>query len=554
MTDLSLTGKRWVIGEDYRGREQTLPASLALLRGMPDGCAPLPCTHPDEVSPHLPQAVERIRRAVEKRETVGIFGDYDCDGITAAVQLFRAFRRRDVTPHVYLPHREREGYGLKEESIRFFAGHGVTLLLTVDTGISSVHELALARELSIDVIVVDHHHLPPELPPAFALIHPGLAPLPGVMPAAAGVALSVVAALEKDGGKDEWEGKDEDMALAAIGTVADLVELRGGNRTLVTQGIAALGRMETGPLRDLLTQAGIAGAPTSRDIAYRIAPRLNAAGRMADPRIALRALLGDRESLALLESLNRDRQMQTQEILRELQRTSPAESAFLIAASPDYPAGILGLIAGKLTETHGRPSMVAQIREDMCVASLRSIPGFHVTEALQSVSDLLTSFGGHAQAAGCTFPLAALPELTARLQERASSALTPAQLLPQLRIDGIVDARNVSLELCHALGSLEPFGQGNPEPRFLLPAVGFSTLKRVGKDFMHLQGTLGLPQGGNLKAVGFGLSPLFEKIPATCDVACRIGVDSWNGSRRPQIFIEDVREAVLAAQLVFRSG
>ena len=514
---------------------------------------PFPAPTGTTSPPRLPQAVERIRRAVEKGETIGIFGDYDCDGITATVQVFRSFRRRNVTPLVYLPHREREGYGLKEESVRYFTDRRATLLITVDTGISSARELAMAREAGIDAIVVDHHHIPPEPPPAFALLHPGLAPVPGVMPAAAGVAFGVVTALEAAEGKEAWEGREEDLALAAIGTVADLVELRGGNRTLVAEGIAALEGMEGGPLRDLLSQAGIAGAPTSRDIAYRIAPRLNAAGRMADPRIAMRALLGDRESLALLERLNQDRQSQTQEILRELDRTFPAGGvsgvqAFLVAASPDYPAGILGLIAGRLAEAHGRPSMVAQVRGDMCVASLRSIPGYHVTEALRSVSDLLATFGGHAQAAGCTFPFASLPELTGRLQEHAASALSPADLLPQMRIDGILDAGGITLPLCQALGGLEPFGQGNPEPRFLLPAVGFSTLKRVGRNFTHLQGTV-----GTLKAVGFGLSPLFEKIPSTCDVACRIGVDSWNGNRRPQIFIEDVREAMPVAAVTLAS-
>jgi len=544
---LSLTGKRWTPGRDFRSVHDASPQNfpsvflqhLRDMRGSGLEDAPLPFAHPDQMPPDLPRAVERIRRAVRDGETVGI-----ADGITAVTQLIRAFHRRGLKPIVYLPHRQNDGYGLKEASLRFFLERNVTLLLTVDTGISSYHELVMAAQAGVDVIIVDHHYIPPELPPAFARIHPGLAPVPGTQPSAAGAAFGLVAALEREEGMvDAWSGRDEDLALAAIGTVADLVELSGTNRTLVRAGLAAIAAIPGGPLRDLLTQSGIVGAPSSRDLAFRIAPRLNAAGRMADPRTALQALLGDRNALAELEVLNRERQAQTREILRGLEHTmAQSTSAFLTVAGSHYPAGILGLIAGRLTETLGCPSMVVQVQGDACVASLRSIPGFHVTEALQGAADLLTSFGGHAMAAGCTFLSSSLPELRERLNTRASSLLTPEELVPQLPIDAVLDPAAVTLLLCESLTELEPFGQGNPEPRFLLPGVCFATLKRIGKDFAHLQGSI-----GPLKAVGFRLSPIFERIPQTCDVACRIGIDTWNGNRRPQIFLEDIRPAVPVA-------
>ncbi len=560
---LSLTGKRWALGHDFRSVHDASPQNfpsvflqhLRDMRGSGLEDAPLPFTHPDQMPPDLPRAVERIRRAVRDGETVGIFGDYDADGITAVTQIIRAFHRRGLKPIVYLPHRQNDGYGLKEASLRFFLERNVTLLLTVDTGISSYHELEMAAQAGVDVIIVDHHYIPPELPPAFARIHPGLASVPGTQPSAAGAAFGLVAALErKEGMVDAWSGRDEDLALAAIGTVADLVELGGTNRALVRAGLAAIAALPSGPLRDLLTQSGIVGMPSSRDLAFRIAPRLNAAGRMADPRTALQALLGDRNALAELEVLNRDRQAQTREILRGLEHTmAQSTAAFLTVASPHYPAGILGLIAGRLTETRGCPSMVVQVQGDACVASLRSIPGFHVTEALQDAAGLLTSFGGHAMAAGCTFLSSSLPELRERLNTRASSILTPEELVPQLPIDAVLDPAAITLLLCESLTDLEPFGQGNPEPRFLLPGVRFATLKRIGKDFAHLQGTLNLSKGGPLKAVGFRLSPIFERIPQTCDVACRIGIDTWNGNRRPQVFIEDVREAMQTSAPVVSS-
>ncbi len=540
MTGYSLTGKHWTITKDFRGQgSHALLHDLVKDRGLNSStCITLPMEVAEAQPPDLPKAMERMRSAVASGEKIGIFGDYDADGITAVVLILRYFHRRGMKPTVYLPHRQQEGYGLKESSLRTLLAQGITLLLTVDTGVSSAQELQMACDAGVDVIVVDHHHLPEMLPNAVAILHPELARGTVAPASAAGVAFGLVSALE-DG---TWKGRDEDLALAAIGTVADLVELKGENRNLVAAGLTSLTTLQGGPLPLLLRQSGITGAPTSRDIAFRIAPRLNAAGRMADPRVALEALLGDPEALVQLETFNRERQSLTQEILRELEKTAAATpSFFLTVSSPDYPAGILGLIAGKLTESLGRPSMAAQVQGDVCVASLRSIPGFHVTEALTSVADLLTSFGGHAQAAGCTFPHTALPELQERLNAHAESLLTPQDLVPRLSIDGILDPADVTLELCNALQTLEPFGQGNPEPRFLLPGVRFSTLKRIGREFAHLQGSI-----GHLKAVGFRLSSIFEKIPTHCDVACRIGIDTWNGNNRPQIFIEDVRPAVSA--------
>jgi single-stranded-DNA-specific exonuclease len=553
MATLSLTGKRWVLEEQPSAAAEGaagLLASLARKRAIDMGKpSSLPLEDASSVPPDLEKAIARIRTAVARKERVGIFGDYDCDGITGVAQLLRAFRRRQLPVYARLPHRQREGYGLKEEIIREFAGEKITLLITIDTGITALKELALARTLGMDIIVIDHHHLPEALPQASALIHPGLAMNPserqrasGSWPSAAGLAYGLIAAWERTEGSDVWDGRDTDLSLAAVGTVADLVELKGENRELVAAGVRALRTLpENEPLTLLARQAGLAGEITSRDIAFRIAPRLNAAGRMADPDVALQALLGDMQSILALERLNQERQRAVQEILTELERSTFAHSdaPFLSLLSPDYPAGVLGLIAGRLTEAHGKPSLVAQMQGTMGVASLRSIPGFHVTEALAACGDLLTSFGGHAMAAGCTFPVEAFDELASRLTERAAASLTPEQLRPTLSIDAMLDPSHVTLPLCETLSNLEPFGQGNPEPRFLLPHVRFTTLKRIGKEFAHVQGTI-----GDLKCVGFRLGSYYEKMPDTVDIACRIGIDTWNGNRRPQIIIEDVREAI----------
>lgn len=531
MTSLSLTGKQWRIGADFRTRGgRDIVSALAAERGIDMARAPLPPDSP-LTPPDLARACGRILRAVRTGECIGIFGDYDCDGITSVAQLVRFFRRRGIEPLARLPHRQQEGYGLKKEAVAFFAKAGVTLLLTVDTGVTALAEIEAARVLGMETVIVDHHHLPPTLPPAVAILHPALADPSSPQPSAAGMVFGLLSALE--GGA--WQERDTDLALATIGTVADLVELRGVNRTIVTEGLEALARLRSGSLHDLLVQAGITGRPTSRDVGYRVAPRLNAAGRMADPAIALAALLGDGEALARLERLNRERQEAVQEILRELD-VLDASAPFLSVASPDYPAGILGLLAGKLTERHSRPSMVVQIQGDVCVGSLRSIPGFHVAEALRACSDLLLTFGGHALAAGCTFSVAALRDLQARLSERVTATLPAAFLRPTLAVDGILPLSAVSLPLCRTLAALEPFGQGNPEPRFLLPEVRLGGVRPVGRDGAHLQAT-----AGSLKLVGFGLGRFASQIPFLCDIACRIGIDTWNGNERPQIYLEDIR-------------
>jgi len=542
MEPFSLTGKRWQVRQDFRPCTGTpvdisrrILGAIAAERDL-DGELTDDETFgtPDTAFPNLGKAVDRIRSAVTKGERIGVFGDYDCDGITAVAQLVRYFRRHGAHPWVRLPHRLTEGYGLRPEIIKECEAAGVTLLLTVDTGVAAAAEIALAQERGIDVIIVDHHHIPATLPPAYAVLHPGLGDSRPPHPAAAGVAFVLVRALEE---ATDWEDRETDIALAAMGTVADLVELRGDNRTLVRRGLLALQRTRDIGLVRLMAQAGVTETPTSRDIGYRLAPRINAAGRMDEPGIALRGLLGDETSLAMLETLNQQRQTETIRLTTEaMQIASRDPSPFLFILHPEYPAGLLGLIAGKLTEALGKPSLVAGVRGDTAVASLRSIPAFHVTQALETAKDSLLTFGGHAQAAGCTFRLDAADALRQTLIDHASERLSPDDLRPLLTVDGIVNADQVSRSLCDGMRALEPFGQGNAEPRFLIPGMTLSELRVVGRDATHLQA-----RAGHLKAVGFGLGAMKDRITGPMDVVCRLGVDTWQGVARPQLFLEDLR-------------
>ncbi|MBI3331503.1 DHH family phosphoesterase [Candidatus Peregrinibacteria bacterium] len=477
-------------------------------------------------------------KAVRAREKIAIFGDYDCDGICSAAQLTRFFRRRGMEPFVRLPHRIREGYGLSAKAIDECAAQGTTLLLTADTGVTAIAEIERARERGMDVIVLDHHHVKEELPPAYAILHPALAPAyPKPHPAAAGIVFQFIDLLE--GGS--WADRETDLVLAMIGTIADLVELRGLNRSIVKAGLLALQRLGSGPLATMRDDVRSTAEPlTSRDIAFRIAPRLNAAGRMADPAIALRAVLGDFEALCALTELNHERQMTTASLLEEVLGFIDEKSSqpFLCCASETYPAGIVGLLSGKLTDAYGKPSMVGCVHEGICRASLRSIPGYNVMDALTHAGGLLLTYGGHAQAAGCTFKEELLPKLEERLCAHMRSTIPCDDLRPVLAVDAVIAPEVLTLDFCHMLQRLEPFGQGNIEPRFCLEHVTLERCRTVGTDGAHLQARI-----GEIPVIGFRLGNLVAQLKGQQDIACRVALNRWSGETIPQVVLEDIRAA-----------
>lgn len=499
--------------------------------------------------PDLSRVIERIRSAEANNEQIGIFGDYDCDGITATALLVRSFQRRGITPHVILPHRITDGYGLKLPTIDRFTALGVTLLITVDTGITAVAEIAEAQRRGMDVIVTDHHHPQEEVPPAFAFLHPALAP--GFLephPSGAGVAFLLVTALE---GTADWPDRATDVSLAAIGTIADLVPLAGGNRALVTEGLNALNGLANGPLALLAKQVRSKDKTlTSTDIAFRLAPRINAAGRMENPTIALTALLTGGQALADIERLNGERQKSMQEIFEDVLGRFSLSSAGAIPASlpsllsladASFGEGLIGLVAGRLTEITGHPSMVATIRGEECTASLRSTKAYHIAEGLGRCADLLTTFGGHAQAGGCTFPHAHWETLRNRLERDIAERTANELLRPSLEITATLEAQDLSLALCERLQELEPFGQGNTEPLFLLQNIRMEQARRVGNDGTHLQTRI-----AGVKAIGWRLGHLLPHAASALNMVCKLSIDTWNGRRAPQLVIEDLRIATAA--------
>ncbi|NOS66990.1 MAG: hypothetical protein HOO67_01320 [Candidatus Peribacteraceae bacterium] len=540
MSLLSLTGKRWLLPDGADDTASDVIETLLRRRGIDalgEGELLEEFGHDARHFRDFEKAAARITRAIAQKEKIGIFGDYDCDGITSTALLARFLKRRGIQPMMRLPHRLKEGYGLQNAAVEEFRAAGITLLFTVDTGVTAVEPIARAVAAGMDVIVLDHHHLPPQLPPAHAILHPSLTTVPmEPPPCGAGVTWSFVNALE---GNSEWEDRMTDIALAAIGTIADVVELRGGNRTLTHHGLLALSQLRDGPLALLCLHAGLEAPYSSRDVAFRIAPRINAAGRMADPHIALSAILGDTEALLSLDALNNERRDVVIGHLDDLLPEAATHAGSMLCfVNDEYSPGICGLLAGRLCEAFGKPVLVGGCVNGVCTASLRSIPAFNVTTALARACDLLLSFGGHAMAAGCSFREDAFEALRERLDADVKMNVPPDQLIPTIGADGVLAAENVTLGLCDALKTMEPFGQGNPEPRFVMQNVRLNQPRRVGADEKHLQASV-----CGRKLIGFNLGHLEADLVAPVDILCRVGVDTWRGAKAPQLFLDDMRIA-----------
>ena len=490
--------------------------------------------------PEMRTAIERIETAVQQKETIGIFGDYDADGITGTALVVHALRRRSIEPIVYLPDRAEEGYGLRMESVQTLREKGVTLLITVDTGITAHAEIAHATAIGMDVIVTDHHHPRDERPPARAVLHPTV---PSVFPnqylCGAGVALMLVRALERD---KRWEGVDRDMALAAIGTIGDVMPLVNENRTLVQHGLAALARLHNAhPLATLASRANVRGRVTSDDVAFRIVPRINAAGRMAHPEIALQALLEGGDAIDQLQELNNKRQSLVASLAADILASLDPSACVHVVHNDRLTPGIVGLIAGTITERTGKPSFAGTTQGDDITASLRSVPGIDIRACLahDAVRPYLLRFGGHAQAAGCTLKAVDLPHVRAGLLSAVREQTGGVELIPSIDIVGEI-AGTIDTRLVQSLQILAPFGAGNPDPLFLLRKTAINDIEAVGANGAHLRCRI-----NGMAGIGFGLAHHIEKLRAhtVVDIACRLGINTWQGRAQAQVLIHDIRVA-----------
>lgn len=495
-------------------------------------------------------AVRRIQQAIASNQEIVVYGDFDVDGLTATAVLVEALKCAGARVAPYIPSRDDEGYGLNLGAIARLCDSGIGLLLTVDCGISSVSEIAYAAGRGLDVIVTDHHHVPTCLPPALAIINPRQ---PGCRYpfkdlAGVGVAYKLACALLASSNCSPAMPNDP-LDLVALGTVADMMPLIDENRSLVQRGLQALRKSGRVGLQELIRLAGTKTVD-SESISFALAPRLNAAGRLADPYCAYQIMVTDSEDEARvlaagLESTNQERQALTKRLVHEAEGQILSEGgagSLIFVSGSGFKAGVVGLVAGKLAESHYRPAVVVEVGDETSRGSARSIPDFNIVMALQECSELLVRFGGHAQAAGFTITNANLKALCSRLSTVADRELSGKVLDASLPIDVELPIAQATWGALRQMEALAPFGHGNPQPTLVARrarVVGYP--KVVGTDHLRLRlADQGSPLA--LDAIAFRMSSLVDELSAAplWDVAYTLGRNEWGGN--PPILQMNVKD------------
>jgi single-stranded-DNA-specific exonuclease len=501
--------------------------------------------------PNMDAAVARILRAIENRERVVLFGDYDVDGVTSIALLWEILCCYGLSPNWFLPLRLEEGYGLSRESVdRCCEQYRPQLLIAVDCGTSSVAEIGALRALGVDVIVLDHHEPKFALPNCVALVNPKIDPNgPFHYLCSVGLAFKLCHALIKK--KPVNFDLKRSLELVALGTVADLVPLESENRTFVQRGMFEIGRSKRPGIRKLMEVASVRGAVAAEDIAFRLGPRLNAAGRLTTAEKALQLLLTRDETEAnelalLLDAQNRERRSVEKDLCAEAEtelaaRFDPDNDASIVVGARDWHPGVLGIVAARLARKYHRPTVVVGFDSSgVGKGSGRSIEGFSLVDALGSCQDLLEKFGGHEMAAGLTVREESFPAFIKAFGEIARQRLTAEALRPRLHLDHELFFTELNEDLLHWHQVLEPFGTGNRTPLFFARAVEPVVAPAVLKD-KHL--VLRLRQKHHVRRAIFFDGASSPLPPPPWDMAFRLNRDTYNGEVSLQIQVEALRRS-----------
>jgi single-stranded-DNA-specific exonuclease len=499
-------------------------------------------------------AVDRIRFALEHEEPIAIYGDYDVDGVTATALLVQALEGSGANVRGYIPNRFDEGYGLNTDALDSLKADGVRLVITVDCGIRSPIEALHARTIGLDLIISDHHH--PDglnLPPALAVINPKQHndPYPDKELAGVGIAYKIAEALFSFHPSSSYNLQSL-LDLVALGTVADLAPLVGENRTLVRRGLRQIHETKR---QGLFSLAGVAQVKldkiTSGNIGFMLGPRLNASGRL-ESALASFELLTTTDFMKAgqlaqqLDVQNRQRQSITRSMQAQAEEMALSEdpNAFLFfAAHEDFNPGVVGLAASRLTETYYRPAVVAAKGSEETRGSCRSIPEFHITDALDLCKDLLVRHGGHAAAAGFTVKNENLSELVSRLKGIAKGQLEGKDLRQTLTADMEVALEELNFDVLKHLTYIEPTGYGNPDAVFVSRDVKIRSSRTVGAEGKHLKLTLEDSRGATYDCIGFRLGEVQSSLPSRVDLMFTLEANEWNGRTSLQLNLKDIKAA-----------
>lgn len=537
-----------------------LVAALLIARGYEDADAASRFLSPTLEHLHDPfrlkgmsNAVARIRRSIENREKVLIWGDYDVDGTTGTVLLRKALHKLGAKTDFHIPNRFTEGYGLNIEALEKARSEGTGLVITVDCGTRSFEPIAWAEQNGLDVIITDHHLSDPVrgLPKAVAVVNPNQTGCQYPDKELAGVGVALKLALALLGESLDEKLLSEFLEIAAIGTVADVMKLTGENRSIVTLGLRQLTRTKNHGLRALMEVSDCTSEMTSLHIGFRIAPRINAAGRMDVARHVVELLesedFSDARRLAgILDSRNRERQKMQQKITETalFQAADFAGQKFIVVAGDGWHRGVIGLAASRLAEKMYRPSIVLSIENGIAHGSARGIANFHLLNALEHCSEVFEQFGGHAAAAGMQIKTERIDELRTRLNTYAESNLNDDDLIPELRIDALVTTQTLGLKMLDQVKCLEPFGAGNPKPLFVTKGLVVRDNPFVMKE-KHLKVLLEDADRKRFEAVwwdGVERSKKRTLRPGSrIELAYTAEANEWQGTTRLQLVVEDLK-------------
>ncbi len=563
-----MKAKRWIVREHDAERSGLLArvlgvspilAALLINRGYADERAARVFLSPTYDQLHEPysmlgmkEAVARLQRAIEAREPILIYGDYDVDGTTGTAVLLRALKLLGANAGFHIPHRFTEGYGIQQAALEKAVADGYKLVVSIDCGIRAHEPLYWARDHRLDVIITDHH-LPDEkegAPPAFAVLNPNQAgcPYPDKNLAGVGVAFKLVHALFREHGREAQVPAF--MKVVAIGTVADVAKLTGENRTIVAIGLKDLARVTNPGLRALIDVAGCGDGTgmTAYDLGFRLGPRINAAGRM-DAARAVVELFDTRDANVArhlanhLDARNEERKTVQQQIidLAVAELKDPKDCYVAVIAGEGWHRGVIGIAASKIAERLNRPCVVLSVDGDMAHGSGRSIEAYHLLNGLTACADLFEKFGGHSHAAGIAIRPERIAELRRRLNEHAASCLTADDLEPQVHIDLELAPETVTFQFARELDALEPFGAGNPRPVFVTRNLRCLSEPSVIKD-KHLKLRLAGPQNRPLEAIWWNcIEGETPQLNGSIEVAYTIETSPWNGDYRMQLNVVDLR-------------
>ena len=481
-------------------------------------------------------ALKRLYAAVNNGERVGIFGDFDVDGITGTAIISEGLTSLGVPVTPYLPHRVDEGHGLSNAAIDTMSQQGVTLIVTVDTGITSFEEVDYAKSLGVDVIITDHHLPHDGVPNAVTSLNPKLpgGDYPFFELCGAGIGFKLVQGLFEFYGQPWDPGL---LELAALGTIADLVPLLDENRYLVREGLRELANTRRPGLRALYSSARVdPNEITAETVSFQIAPRLNSAGRMGNPMDSFKLLTttSPEEAGALthkLESLNMERRAASEEayvIADQLVEDLGELPALLVISDERFLRGVAGLIAGRLVDRHRRPAVVIAVEGEYSVASGRSIPEFNIVAAMESCEDLLVRFGGHSQAAGLTVATKDIPQLKSRLEAYSAESLETQGLIRVVEIDAEISFDELDETMIRWINALEPYGPGNPRPVFASMGVKVLETFHMGREQQHLRLRVEM-NGARFTALAFNQADKWQPNTEFADLAFTVMNDSFRG-------------------------